>query len=121
MWDLNIIPFSSGLLLSSYQYSDDYILSKKRAVVEAEKRAEEALGFALFEHARAEKESLKTEAQRKKADILRKKAEFERGQKEIERSQKEFERGQKEYERLQKEIYANKLRELGIDPDSLSR
>jgi Uma2 family endonuclease len=54
------------------------------------------------------------------AEAARAEKEAERAQKEAERAQKEAERSQKEAERAAKERAWTRLRELGIDPESLA-
>ena len=75
---------------------------------------------------RAESESKRADKERKSADKERKLAENERkrAEKERERAEKEHERAEKEHERADREAtsrqkLADKLRELGIDPDKV--
>ena len=74
---------------------------------------------AQLESQRAELESQRAEFERQQAESERQQAEIERQQAESERQRAEFERQQAESERQRANRLADRLREMGINPDEL--
>ncbi|MBE9249170.1 Uma2 family endonuclease [Dolichospermum sp. LEGE 00240] len=90
----------------------------RKAEVERQ-RAEVEHQRAEVERQRAESERRKVEVERRKVEVERRKAESERRKVEVERRKAESERQRADDAENKADVLAQKLRELGIEPDSL--
>jgi Uma2 family endonuclease len=100
---------STGELVPNFREAVD----AEREEAEAERQKVKA------ERQKTEAERQKAEAERQKAEAERQKAEAERQKAEAERQKAEAERQKAEAAQLQVEQLAAKLRELGVDPDTI--
>ena len=122
-----------GLYLGVWEDRLRYFTVEGRLVPTPEEANLEEIRKAEIERQKAETERQKAESERQKAEIEHQKAEIERQKAEIEykRAESERQKAETEYKRAQSEcqraddaenkaaILEQKLRELGIEPDSL--
>ncbi|MTJ31641.1 Uma2 family endonuclease [Aphanizomenon sp. UHCC 0183] len=91
----------------------------EEANLEEIKKAEFERQRAELERQRAESERRKVEFEHQRAESERRKVEFERRKVEVERRKAESERQRADDAENKADVLAQKLRELGIEPDSL--
>ena len=91
----------------------------EEANLEEMRKAEVEYQRAEVEYQRAESEYQRAESERQKAESERRKAESERRKAESERRKAESERQRADDAENKADVLAQKLRELGIEPDSL--
>ena len=93
-------------------------IERQKAETERQK-AEIERQKAEIEHQKAEAERQKAEIERQKAEIERQKAEIERQKAEAEQRRAEFEQRRADEAQTKVAILTQRLKELGIEPDSL--
>jgi Uma2 family endonuclease len=115
-----------GLYLGVWEDKLRYFTVEGRLVPTPEEANLEEMRKAEVERQRAESERQRAESERQRAELERQKVEVERQKVEVERRKVEVERRKTESERQRADdaenkadVLAQKLRELGIEPDSL--
>ena len=98
----------------------DKAIAHKQAEREAKRIAEAERMKAEAEQKKAEAEQKKAEAERKLAEIARSRADMEQARADIESKRADLEEQRADAEKRRAEVLIAKLRELGVDPDSLT-